>query len=85
MSEQTKRNPARTGTELSDDHLDQASGGRGGAGNDVLIGNGGNDVMSTTDENQFGPSGSSGGDSIPMEEFSLNYEKSNDDPTKVGN
>jgi hypothetical protein len=65
MTDKVNNDKANENTELSDERLEQASGG-GGAGNDVLLGHRGNDVVLST---------SGDADDRPTEEVAFYYNK----------
>lgn len=81
MSNEKQKDRTQDNTELSDERLDEASGG-----GDASVHVKGNSIKSV-DDIQLGPSvsgSSGGGDSVPMDSFSLSEgESSKTDPTKV--
>lgn len=84
MSSETKNEPSKDNMELSDERLDEANGGVSvSAGDTISVHVKGKNAQGV----EFGPSsasGSSGGDAVPMEQFSLRHdERDSADPTSV--
>jgi hypothetical protein len=70
MPEEKNKDQANQNTELSEDRLEEASGGYGRSGNDIILGQSGRDYSKVSNDRP-----QKAGDALPTEEISLNFEK----------